>query len=368
MKPQSTEQSLLAALVRTARSEPLLDIDERVLEAQLRQRWLTQSTPQLSRPRSMASFLRRSSVALGVAAFLAIAFVGLRFSADHHQVESHSSESPGVDGGQLRIGQRIATAARPQSITRAGVATWSLAPHTQTKVIELSPCLTLGLERGRIEADVVPREAIESFAIQTSTHRIAVRGTRFAAEVDSRGVFVEVSSGAVMVTRLDGAEPSASSLMTAPQRMRFPSKPSAPESSPAMGAPTGSIAPRRTRASTPALEATTAPRESPAPTPELPLQPSVIEQETMLDAVRAAAIRCLARMNGAGADQSSDLRVRVETQLTLNIAPSGTVQEIWFEPPVSREIADCTRRESVGWSSSPSKSGATPTRAVILTQ
>jgi hypothetical protein len=366
MKRESRAQDLLDELVRAARNEPATNIDIPVLEAQLRKAWLAQS-PSRNQPTARKRDLARwVPVALAAAVVLVVGIAGVRHLSNGTEVPVRTADSLGVDEGRLYIGQSMLTGALPTSVALAGKAKFTLAPRSQVRVTALSPCLTLALDAGRIDCDVVPSKRAETFAIETQTHRIAVHGTKFSVEVDEKGLWVDVTSGAVLVTRHGQAGPDDRALLTAPRRLRFDAE--AAISSRAIEEPIASATRNRPKPLTPTVVPSMMATEPVAPGRELPLQPTALEQETALDVVRAAAARCFAQALSVDVEPHSDVRVRVETQLTLSISPSGSIQDLSFIPPVLPEMAECTRRETAGWSATPSRLGASPSRAIILTK
>lgn len=366
MKARSPEQRILDQLVRAARTDPMPNLDMAELEAQVRQRWLAEG--ERDRNRVRVWFARWVPLAFAAAIVLVAGIAAFSHLTSNKPLPPQASNVQGITGDQLQVGQPIVTAALPLNVTHTGQATWTLFPRSRARIAALSPSLTLELETGRIDADVVPSTRAESFAIETRTHRIAVHGTRFSVEVDANELTVQVSSGAVLVTTRDQTGPQTRSLLSAPQRLRLRLQEPAIVPSAIAPQPLTSAARNRPRPPPTNVQPSAPSLDQVAAAKDLPQQPTALELETALDLARAAAARCFAQAQSGDAESQSDVRVRVETQLTLAIAPSGIVQDLSFMPPVPSEIADCTRRETREWSANPSRLGATASRAIILTK
>jgi hypothetical protein len=353
-------------MIDAAEREPLPALNLRMLEAQLRQKWLAQAATAEKR-----RGLRAGWVATAVAA---VAFVGVLAVYGSHatprNIVANAPISTAVNGDTLHAGVVLVAESSPVSVVHSGTARWVLAPHSSARVVALRPCLTLGLDQGRIDADVTPKKESATFAVETRTHRVTVHGTQFSVTIEPSGVLVEVTSGVVVVSPLAQGRSAPTMRLTAPQRILFPSAEVVPTAQTAASPATprgSSNAATRGSAKQKLPDAPPVLRSS-VPQQELPLNPPMIEQETALDFVRAAAAHCFAQSEAANNQAESNVLVHLETQLTLTLAPGGSVQDISFSPPVPEAILSCTFREIRAWAASPSRAGAKASRAIILTR
>jgi hypothetical protein len=225
--------------------------------------------------------------------------------------------------------------------------------------------VAVGLEAGRVEASVLPSAASESFAVEAGTWRVAVHGTVFSVERHAASVFVRVARGKVMVTSVRQPEGNGGMLIEAPLSANFPL---VPEASPASLSTHGNGATAAPAVSRPKAEPAAVPTPNHTTTDDelkLDEHPSNAEQQTALDLVRAAAARCLTQQAGSrGTD--SQVSVRLDTQLTLTIGPSGAIAKTVFDPPVSNSMLQCIRNETADWSTSRTRAGCVATRSLII--
>ena len=367
MTRQSFPERMLDSMIETARGQPLPEVDVASLEARLRRRWVGQSTKVRSR---QVSWRWLSGLAVGLSVLaggIAAQWYRVHTNLDAARL---SSTVLNIDGNELRVGRDIVAEGQPVSVVHRNLARWVLAPHGRARIIAQGPYLTVGLDRGRIDAEVVPSRQRESFAIETDARRVAVHGTHFAVERQSTGTVVEVLVGSVIVGSPGQPGRTTGVLLTAPQRLRFPlveQNASSPFGN--VTAVVEDASPRRPK-NTPSAPAAANSNSMDLGAhrlvDKLPERPSLIEQETALDVVRAAAARCFAQAKTNDSIRESNVLVRVETRLTVTLAPIGSVQDASFSPPVPDEIMECARHEVADWSTSPSQSGSTASRAIIL--
>ena len=365
---RSVQARMRDSMLEAARSEPLPEIDVSLLEARLRRRWVGQSMKGRARHQVSWRWLSGLAVAVPVLA----GGIAAQWHRAHTipEVARLSAAVLNINGNELRVGQDIVAENQPVAVVHVNVARWVLAPHGRARIIAQGPYLTVGLNSGRIDAEVVPSRQPESFAIETNERRVAVHGTRFSVERQSNGMVVTVLAGSVVVGSPGQLGQTTGMVLTAPQRMRFPlveQKDSSPLGD--VVAVVEDSLPRRSKntLSVPATANSDTINDPAHPLiDKLPERPSPIEQEMALDVVRAAAARCFAQAKTSDTGHESNVLVRVETQLSVTIAPSGSVQNASFSPPVPDEIMECARHEVADWSTSPSQLGSTANRAIIL--
>jgi hypothetical protein len=353
---------MLQGMIEATQRETLPELDSRLLQERLRQQWLRQqsqeSAPRFARMRWFAVALAAVVLAVGSAAV----FVN---QATPPRTAAKPAALVLVNGAALHTGAIVSADNSPVSVVHAGKARWVLAPHSTVRVVSSEPCLTLGLDQGRIDADVVPNKGSETFAIETRTHRVAVHGTRFSVTLEPSSILVQVTSGVVAVSERASERSAERTWLSAPRTARFPYAeiPPVAETAASVDLPrVASHAPARLPARQQPADASVT---SESLIPELPLSPPAIEQATALDFVRAAAARCFA-LSQTGSAIESTVLVHLETQLTITLAPGGNVQDVSFAPPVPEAILTCTFREIQGWAGSRSRMGTKASRTIIL--
>ncbi len=258
-----------------------------------------------------------------------------------------------VSGGVgLRLGDVIETGSARATIERPGKVTLTLEAGSKTVVTHVQGALILALERGAVEAQVVPVPAGEAFAVDVDGSRVAVHGTHLRVARDQEQVVVDLNEGVVSI----GAAPRTGSvlgtLVNAPAHVEFnaadatgtltqthdPAAVRAPVRQPPaastvlVASPQAQASAARTPSAPPgearpeARPAGTGPKamaSSPEPTPE----------EAIANAVRA----CMAER-----PRIDNVTVVVSTTLHLDLADDGTVRFARFEPPVATDINTCS--------------------------
>ena len=368
MSNRPASQRILEKLVEAARSEPTQSIDFERMQLKLRQTWVAQ------RPQEQRFPLRwhwASAAAVAVSFF-----VGGWFGHARHQASmSSTSEMPHplrvLDGRTVAVGQELSTGLDPLVVNHPGVAQWTLAPGGKARLSAKGQYLTVQLDVGRIDAEVIPSQKLESFAVEAGSLRIAVHGTTFAVQKQGDWVDVVVSAGRVVVGPSGQPGNTSGTILVAPGRQRFAinlkqdSREAPRRNEPMPGTP-----PVRPKLTAPSPVASDKPLGQAANHSETKLddRPSRVEQEEALDLVRAAAARCFAQAKTNDAARDSHVTVRVDTQLTIDIAPSGSIRDVSFAPPVPDTILECTRHEISDWSTTPSNLGAVSSRPIMLTR
>ncbi len=368
MSNRPASQRILERLIETARSEPTPTIDFERMQLKLRQTWVGQ------RPNEQRFPLRwhwASAAAVAVSFF-----IGGWYGHAHHQTSvSSTSEMPYplhvLDGRALAVGQELSSGLEPLLINHPGVAQWTLAPEGKARLSVKGQYLTVRLEVGRIDAEVIPSQQLESFAVEAGPLRIAVHGTTFAVEKHGDAVDVVVSAGSVVVGASGQPGNTSGTVLIAPGRQRFSiniKQESTDVSQHKETVPGPALVRPKTTAPLPTAPADTSEQSTTHAESKLVERPSRVEQEEALDVVRAAAARCFAQAKNNDAARDSHVIVRVDTQLTVNIAPGGSIIDVSFDPPVPDTILQCTRHEISDWSTTPSNLGSVTSRPIMLTR
>ncbi len=107
-----------------------------------------------------------------------------------------------------------------RSPTGEARATWLLEEDSRVAVKGIAP-LVLGLERGAVEAQVVPVANGEAFAVDVGDERIAVHGTHLRISREGDRVTVDLSEGVVSIGRPPRTGSTYGTLVVAPAHVRF---------------------------------------------------------------------------------------------------------------------------------------------------
>ena len=304
----------------------------------------------------------------------------------------------GVDPTRaLHLGDELVAPAEGAELVSAGRLHVRLAPGTRVALLDDGERILLRLDRGSLAAEVVPVPGGEPFAVDVAGRRVAVHGTRLlVARVDG-GVRVVVSEGSAVVgaprgdARTEGpvvctgcvavsagaatmvdalpdaagtvdaalaAPPTTTALLApidpiddvptiddVPRRVAPPANKSANPGSLA-AAPIGG-------SSTPKSTATEGPPA--APLPGLSAAQLGPELGKLVGGLHA----CVPR-SGTG------VTFTVHTAITLSIAPSGSIAEVTFDPPLDGPLRSCAARVLAGATFPAAPGSTTATRPVVL--
>jgi hypothetical protein len=252
-----------------------------------------------------------------------------------------------------------------RSPTGEARATWLLEEDSRVAVKGIAP-LVLGLERGAVEAQVVPVANGEAFAVDVGDERIAVHGTHLRISREGDRVTVDLSEGVVSIGRPPRTGSTYGTLVVAPAHVRFDlvdvlgsiqvthdadavrpvtSFTAVAESAAAAravrAAPQGGAvpsAPARGLGGSPGgaspgggIRSGGASRGSPAGTA------GVVAVDPQAEQTIAAAVRTCA----ADAPHSTEVTVTVSSSLELTVGEDGFVRAARFNPPLAPEIQKC---------------------------
>jgi hypothetical protein len=272
---------------------------------------------------------------------------------------------PAAVGATLRIDDVVeARGAARATVERPGKVTFVLERGTRTVVEHVRGALVLALERGSVEAQVVPVARGEAFAVDVGHARVAVHGTHLRVERQHGGagpsrsgdlVVVDLSEGVVSVGEAPRIGSTTGVLVTAPAHAEFSADdaqgtlsvthnlaqvrapalgpmaqarvaaPPPPQAAPAAHAESGERAPVA------ASQARNEPHATPGGSGLSPLA------DPNADATLAAAVRaCFADRPSA-----ANVTVSVSTTLHLTLHGDGTVRGARFDPPVAPDVNAC---------------------------
>jgi hypothetical protein len=314
------------------------------------------------------------AAALAVAAGVAFVVASPRESAPLDQVGTGSSGVLGADGAKLlsgegvtidghaasrgdvvRVGAIVETSTDRAELERPGKLTMWIEPSSKVSVTRGGSALVVALERGALEAQVVPVPEGEAFAVDVGPSRVAVHGTHLRVARDGEQVAVDLTEGIVSI----GAPPRTGStfgdLVTAPAHADFtsgnlaatlsvshsPASVRAPFVPPVVAGVDSPAAPPSPHLSTPPARpqvatSVTAPKgpttaASVDPQPEAPaIDPHA--ESTIANAVRA----CLAAHPPA-----ANVTVTVNTVVALDVGANGFATMARFTPPLAPDVQAC---------------------------
>jgi ferric-dicitrate binding protein FerR (iron transport regulator) len=351
-------KSSLRRLVRAARAEKPAELDWQRIEERLLQE-TRRATPPAVRSRSPWAW-----TALAAAALVAIWLVGVRThvaSPETRSARIDATDPLRRDGDAMAVGARLATTERAVTVDHAGRASWTLAPNSGARLADKAERITVQLERGSVLSRVVPDPKPETFVVEAAGTRVAVHGTVFRVALEGGRVVVHVSEGTVAVGPI-GAAPSF--LLKAPARGDFAAdgRSGNVEGGPPDQREARRAAPLKAPRTRPQSATTASGVAAPAVSSELPNEPSINDIELGISRVVDVAADCFSQHI-----QSADgVQVTVHTALSLQIASSGVVSDIGFQPPLSPETERCAADGIARIEFAASKQGAKVTRLLEL--
>lgn len=276
------------------------------------------------------------------------------------------TREPGIDGDAIELGEVLEADARSLTIRHAGIATWRLTAPGRVRILERGERITVALEQGRIEAEVVPQSQPEVFAVEIERTRVAVHGTVFSVERRGDKAEVAVSEGSVRLGTSDQRGNTQGEILRAPARtevtvLRVAAE--LPETAPSQNA-RGRVRvhPKPWNRDTGVASAQTAATAPSAPEPDLPEVPAGTEIEHLWESINREVSQCFAEQPAG----EPNVRVSVNTRISVVLAPDGTVAITNFEPPLSEPIQLCISQQLTTFRAQKSKLGAFMRREKML--
>jgi hypothetical protein len=265
------------------------------------------------------------------------------------------------NGDSLALGSRVMARDREMSVDHSGRATWTLAPNSSALLAERNERIIVQLERGSVLSEVVPNPKPETFVVEAAQARVAVHGTVFRVSLEGGRVIVQVREGTVAVGPRGGVP---AFFLKAPAHGDFAAD---GRSGSIDGRPLGESSERRAEPLKllPLRAPSAAPLPSllsPLPSAELPLEPSINDIETGISRIVDATTDCFSRYTKS----AEGVQITVRTALSLQIADSGAVSDVDFQPPLSPEAEECAAASISPVTFPPSKQGAKVTRMLEL--
>jgi ferric-dicitrate binding protein FerR (iron transport regulator) len=284
-------------------------------------------------------------------------------------------------GEELAVGSRVVAEDRDVSVVHNARATWTLVPGSSAVLLEKGARINVKLERGSVLSEVAPTPHPETFVIEAEGARVAVHGTVFRVELTGDKVIVNVREGTVAVGArgsvptyflkapahgefsLDGRNGSidgrelGGEARAAARRSYGGSSRARPVATAAQTGSAGAAA-NTTEPGEPMAEDD----QSLAAVEEVPAEPSIQDIETGVARIVGSTSDCFSQ-NTKGAE---GIEITVRTALTLNIAPSGEIADVDFQPPLSPEVEACATSSIASVAFSDSQQGAKVTRMLEL--
>ncbi len=261
--------------------------------------------------------------------------------------------APVSSGAGLQLGSVLETGAAQATIERPGRLTMTLEADSQAAVTHVRGSLIVALERGAVEAQVVPVAAGEAFAVDVGGSRVAVHGTHLRVARAGDRVTVDLSEGVISVGPAPRFGSVDGALVNAPAHVEFMAMDAlgtltqthdpaavvgvharsgvvaAPKSAPLK--PPEAVASRP--GSTPSTEGHPEPRSTPSTGPK--------SASPALDVTPAGTITTAVRRCMAERPRADNVTVVVNTTLHLELGDDGSVRSARFEPPVVPDVNAC---------------------------
>ncbi len=257
-------------------------------------------------------------------------------------------------GAVLHLGDVIEARGAPVTVERPGKLTFRIESGSRAVISHVDGALVLALERGAVEAQVVPVPNGEAFAVDVGGSRVAVHGTHLRVARSGEQVVVDLNEGVISVGDAPRVGDVLGVLVTAPAHAEFAAghapgamsvthDPAAvrPPVALATPAPEGPAAAAPVEAAPAHAEASPAhPAAAVRAEPHAaqgPGSPAVAPAPSDPSATIAAAVKaCMAEQPHA-----ENVTVVVSTVLHLDLGDDGAVRSARFDPPVAPDVNGC---------------------------
>lgn len=275
-----------------------------------------------------------------------------------------------LDGTELTLRQLIVAKEHDVTVRHPRMATWRLLAGGRARIVENGPeRITLALESGLIQADVVPKEKHESFAIEVEHTRVAVHGTVFSVERQGDIAEVVVREGKVIVGDDSQRGDTQGTLLTAPSRASLEVLQHSDIDSERDAARAGKASERHGHQNAPGASpgtspGTTAGTSSASLTPATPARPDPQELDRAWTSIAAEVSSCFAEHTA----RTPSVRVSFKTSLSVTLSSLGTVVDVDFTPPVPSAVRDCTLAHMSRVTTQATRLGAVVSRPILLTR
>lgn len=352
----------LRRLVREARSESAPDLDW----ARIEERLMSQASEAKREARRPATPARAPLAwgALAVAAAATVWLVSTRSPVPglpHSRSDVESSAPAARNGDELAIGSRVETTDGEVTVAHAQRAHWTLAPSSSAVLAGRDERITVHLDRGSVLSRVVANPKPETFVVEAAGTRVAVHGTVFRVALSGGRVIVDVQEGIVGVGPL-GSAPAFFVKAASHAEFAADGRSGSIDGKPvgvSAAASSEAVKPTATHGSFPAAPGSAL---APAPSAELPNEPSINDIEAGIARIVEATSACFSEHTPA----MEGVEITVRTALSLNILDSGAVTDVDFQPPLSPTAAACANTSIAQVRFTPSQRGGKVTRVLEL--
>lgn len=367
-----SEEAALARVCQQARDLPVPELDRAALEAKIRARAERTSVDSGIVPRRR-NWFTDYRMYVGSTAIAAAAMIGLVVTQSWRSTPAVTKtdgrgvliHQPGIDGERLALGQTVEARAQDLTIQHRGIVTWRLAAPSRARIVEQGERITVALEQGRVDAEVVPQSRSEVFAVEIEHVRVAVHGTVFTVERRGDAAEVIVSEGSVRLGTRDQRGNTQGEILQAPMRKNLDVRTSTMD--PPL--PAASASPPRPRARhgakpDSAAGSAASPSRGSAPIVDsnLPEAPSPAEVEHLWELINREVSLCFSEQPGG----DPNVRVSFSTRIGVLVSPDGSVTISNFEPPLAEPLHQCIVQQIATLRTAPSRSGTFVRREKML--
>ncbi len=256
-------------------------------------------------------------------------------------------------GASLRLGDTVETGDAQATVERPGKLTLTIEANSRAVVTHLHGAMVLSLERGAVEAQVVPVAAGEAFAVDVGSARVAVHGTHLRVARANGRVVVDLNEGVVAIGEAPRFGSVVGTLINAPAHVEFD-----PASADLAASLTQTHDPSAVRA--PIASASTEPAPVVLPRADVPQPARSTAVELLRPEARPVAGAASARAPAAAPEVTSEsavaeavracmaerprvdnVTVVVNTTLHLDLGDDGSVRAARFDPPVAPDVNAC---------------------------
>ncbi len=263
-----------------------------------------------------------------------------------------------VSQGKVEARTELVADDHPVTFEHAGWARFRLSPPGRLRVLRMDDRVALHLLEGKVEADVTRQNIDEAVTVRAGNLRVSVHGTLFSVELRDGTLRVQVERGSVAVGPASRGV-TEGWLVTGPSTGVFDLARSrrlhgfasvsdpislVPPPSPSTQAPS---LPKVEVGAEPAPDAK-APTHSPAPVdPPAPISSSLPEAlpEVLTADLAAATLESIAQGVTAchrnAVPNTDGVTIRVQTRISIRVAPDGHVAFARFDPPLSPRAQTC---------------------------
>lgn len=357
-------EALLERLVECARNERPPQLDAAAIEAAVFARVTRSSVDSIVVLKQRSRRYLWAATALAAAAALAI--VATRFHSPAAELDASPhrgriAQDSAIDGALLGLDQVLEAHDSDLVIRHGSIAIWRLSAKGRAHVVENGPRVSIALERGRIDAEVVPQLQPETFAVEVERTRVAVHGTVFSVERRGDTADIIVKEGSVRLGSVEKRGSNQGPLIEAPTRMSVDITPVRHEADAV--SPRPHAAPRALLPSA-AKPIASAPEAAKTAQPNLPERPTAGETERVWELVAQTISECFAS-NTTG---DPNVRVSFGTQVNIRLAPDGAVSVGSLNPPVPQAVFECYESRLSQLTTPATVEGATVSRPKVLTR